>query len=165
MQNGEGKMKQIVKATHLFIASLLFAVALVTLPSSAKAQNMCIPKPALIEAMGRKYNEKETEYGVDGRSKSYVGVYVNAKTKDFTFTMTPKGQPNVLCAIATGTEWEQLPGISKGIISDGSLISISYSKESGNWQLMYVNKETGAISMVTNGNSWELVIDLNASSI
>ena len=156
-------MKRYVIA-FIFVAALVL-VMLVTLSSSATAQNMCIPKPALIEAMAKKYNEKETEYGIDGRSSSYVGVYVNAKTKDFTFTMTPKGQPRILCAIATGTEWEQLPGISKGIISDGSLISISYSKESGNWQLMYVNKETGAISMVTNGNSWELVIDLNASSI
>jgi hypothetical protein len=135
-----------------------------TLSSSATAQNMCIPKPALIEAMAKKYNEKETEYGIDGRSSSYVGVYVNAKTKDFTFTMTPKGQPRILCAIATGTEWEQLPGISKGIISDGSLISISYSEESGNWQLMYVNKKTGNISMVTNGNSWERVVHINDSS-
>jgi len=29
---------------------------------------------------------------------------------------------------------------------------------------MYVNKATGNISMVTHGNSWERVIDLNASS-
>jgi hypothetical protein len=125
---------------------------------------MCIPKLAMVEAMERKYDEKETEYGVDGRSKSYVGVYVNAKTKDFTFTMTPKGQPTILCAIATGTQWEQLPGISKGIISDGSLISIVYNEESGSWQLMYVNKKTGNISMVTNGNSWERVVRINDSS-
>ena len=165
MQNGEGKMKQIVKATHLFIASFLFAVALVTLSSSVTAQTMCIPKLAMVEAMERKYDEKETEYGIDNRSAGYVGVYVNAKSKDFTFTMTPKGQPNVLCAIATGKQWEQLPGISKGVISDGSLISISYNKDSGLWQLMYVNKATGNISMVTHGNSWQRVINLNASSI
>jgi len=30
---------------------------------------------------------------------------------------------------------------------------------------MYVNKLTGAISIVTSGNSWERVINLNASSI
>jgi hypothetical protein len=155
-------MKRYVIA-FIFVAALVL-VMLMTLSSSATAQNMCIPKPALIEAMAKKYNEKETEYGIDGRSSSYVGVYVNAKTKDFTFTMTPKGQPRILCAIATGTEWEQLPGISKGIISDGSLISISYSEESGNWQLMYVNKKTGNISMVTNGNSWERVVHINDSS-
>jgi len=125
---------------------------------------MCIPKAALIEAMERKYSEKETEYGIDSRSSSYVGVYVNAKTKDFTFTMTPKDQPTILCAIATGTQWEQLPGISKGIISDGSLISIVYNEESGSWQLMYVNIKTGNISMVTNGNSWERVVHINDSS-
>jgi hypothetical protein len=150
-------------AAFLFI-SVLVIVLLITLPSSATAQTMCVPKLAMIEAMSNKFNEKETEYGIDGRSESYVGVYVNAKTKTFTFTMTPKGQPSVLCAIATGTQWEQLPGISKGIISDGSLISISYNKDSGLWQLMYVNKATGNISMVTHGNSWERVIDLNASS-
>jgi hypothetical protein len=150
-------------AAFLFI-SVLVIVLLITLPSSARAQNLCIPKPTLIEAMARKYNEKETEYGIDGRSASYVGVYVNAKTKDFTFTMTPKDQPTILCAIATGTQWEQLPGISKGIISDGSLISIVYSEESGSWQLMYVNKKTGNISMVTNGNSWERVVHINDSS-
>jgi hypothetical protein len=155
-------MKRYVIA-FIFVAALVL-VMLMTLSSSATAQNMCIPKPALIEAMAKKYNEKETEYGIDSRSSSYVGVYVNAKTKDFTFTMTPKGQPRILCAIATGTEWEQLPGISKGIISDGSLISISYSEESGNWQLMYVNKKTGNISMVTNGNSWERVVHINDSS-
>mgnify|MGYP003625548939 FL=1 len=147
-----------------YITLCLFAVALVTLSSSAIAQTMCVPKLAMIEAMANKFSEQETEYGVDGRSESYVGVYVNAKTKTFTFTMTPKGQPSVLCAIASGTQWEQLPGISKGIISDGSLISISYNKDSGLWQLMYVNKATGNISMVTHGNSWERVIDLNASS-
>ena len=155
-------MKRYVIA-FIFVAALVL-VMLVTLSSSATAQNICIPKSALIEAMARKYNEKETEYGIDTRSSSYVGVYVNAETKDFTFTMTPKGQPTILCAIATGTEWEQLPGISKGIISDGSLISISYSEESGNWQLMYVNKKTGNISMVTNGNSWERVVHINDSS-
>ena len=143
----------------------ILAVALVTLSSSAIAQTMCVPKLAMIEAMANRFSEQETEFGIDTRSSSYVGVYVNAKTKTFTFTMTPKGQPSVLCAIATGTQWEQLPGISKGIISDGSLISISYNKDSGLWQLMYVNKITGAISIVTSGNSWERVINLNASSI
>ena len=148
-----------------YITLCLFAVALVTLSSSAIAQTMCVPKLAMIEAMANRFSEQETEFGIDTRSSSYVGVYVNAKTKTFTFTMTPKGQPSVLCAIATGTQWEQLPGISKGIISDGSLISISYNKDSGLWQLMYVNKITGAISIVTSGNSWERVINLNASSI
>ena len=148
-----------------YITLCLFAVALVTLSSSAIAQTMCVPKLAMIEAMANRFSEQETEYGIDTRSSSYVGVYVNAKTKTFTFTMTPKGQPSVLCAIASGTQWEQLPGISKGIISDGSLISISYNKDSGLWQLMYVNKITGAISIVTSGNSWERVINLNASSI
>ena len=147
-----------------YITLCLFAVALVTLSSSAIAQTMCVPKLAMIEAMANKFSEQETEFGIDNRSSSYVGVYVNAKTKTFTFTMTPKGQPNILCAIATGTQWEQLPGISKGIISDGSLISISYNKDSGIWQLMYVNKATGNISVVTHGNSWERVIDLSASS-
>ena len=149
------------KYSTLFI----LAVALVTLSSSAIAQTMCVPKLAMIDAMANRFNEQETEFGIDTRSSSYVGVYVNAKTKTFTFTMTPKGQPSVLCAIASGTQWEQLPGISKGIISDGSLISISYNKDSGLWQLMYVNKITGAISIVTSGNSWERVINLNASSI
>ena len=149
------------KYSTLFI----LAVALVTLSSSAIAQTMCVPKLAMIEAMANKFSAQETEFGIDNRSSSYVGVYVNAKTKTFTFTMTPKGQPRVLCAIASGTQWEQLPGISKGIISDGSLISISYNKDSGLWQLMYVNKLTGAISIVTSGNSWERVINLNASSI
>ena len=147
-----------------YITLCLFAVALVTLSSSAIAQTMCVPKLAMIDAMANRFSEQETEYGIDTRSSSYVGVYVNAKTKTFTFTMTPKGQPSILCAIATGTQWEQLPGISKGIISDGSLISISYNKDSGIWQLMYVNKATGNISMVTHGNSWERVIDLSASS-
>ena len=147
-----------------YITLCLFAVALVTLSSSAIAQTMCVPKLAMIEAMANKFSEQETEFGIDNRSSSYVGVYVNAKTKTFTFTMTPKGQPNILCAIATGTQWEQLPGISKGIISDGSLVSISYNKDSGIWQLMYVNKATGNISVVTHGNSWERVIDLSASS-
>ena len=148
-----------------YITLCLFAAALVTLSSSAIAQTMCVPKLAMIDAMANRFNEQETEFGIDTRSSSYVGVYVNAKTKTFTFTMTPKGQPSVLCAIASGTQWEQLPGISKGIISDGALISSSYNKDSGLWQLMYVNKITGAISIVTSGNSWERVINLNASSI
>ena len=156
-------MKRYVIA-FIFVAALVL-VMLVTLSSSATAQLMCIPKAALIEAMDNKYNEKETEYGIDTRSSSYVGVYVNAETKDFTFTMTPKGQPRILCAIATGTKWEQLPGISKGIISDGSLISVSYGEDTGFWQLMYVNIETGNISVVTSGNSWERVVKFTDSSI
>ena len=156
-------MKRYVIA-FIFVAALVL-VMLVTLSSSATAQLMCIPKAALIEAMDNKYSEKETEYGIDSRSASYVGVYVNAKTKDFTFTMTPKGQPRILCAIATGTKWEQLPGISKGIISDGSLISVSYGEDTGFWQLMYVNIETGNISVVTSGNSWERVVEFSDSSI
>jgi hypothetical protein len=147
----------------IFVAALVL-VMLMTPFSSVTAQPMCGPKPAMVESILNKFNEKETEYGIDGRSASYVGVYVNAKTKDFTFTMTPKGQPSILCAIATGTQWEQLPGISKGIISDGSLISISYNEDSGLWQLMYVNIETGNISMVTSGNSWERIIYTNDSS-
>jgi hypothetical protein len=156
-------MKRYVIA-FIFVAALVL-VMLVTLSSSATAQTMCVPKLAMIEAMSNKFNEKETEYGIDGRSSSYVGVYVNAKTKTFTFTMTPKGHPSVLCAIATGTEWEQLPGISKGIISDGSLISISYGEDTGFWQLMYANKVTGTISIVTSGNSWERVVKFTDSSI
>ena len=156
-------MKRYVIA-FIFVAALVL-VMLVTLSSSAKSQTMCVPKLAMIEAMSNKFNEKETEYGIDGRSSSYVGVYVNSKTKTFTFTMTPKDQPTILCAVATGTQWEQLPGISRGIISDGSLITISYGEDTGLWQLMYVNKQTGAISIVTNGNSWERVIQINDPSI
>jgi hypothetical protein len=148
----------------IFVAAVVL-VMLMTPFSSVTAQPMCGPKPAMVESILNKFNEKETEYGIDGRSASYVGVYVNAKTKDFTFTMTPKGQPSILCAIATGTQWEQLPGISKGIISDGSLISISYNEDSGLWQLMYVNIETGNISMVTSGNSWERVVEFTDPSI
>ena len=156
-------MKRYVIA-FIFVAALVL-VMLVTLSSSATAQsNMCIPKIALIEAMSNKYNEKETEYGVDTRSASYVGVYVNAKTKTFTFTMTPKGQPSILCAIASGTQWEQLPGISRGIISDGSLISIAFDEGTGDWQLMYFDKNKGTISVVTSGNSWERIIHTNDSS-
>ena len=148
----------------IFVAAVVL-VMLMTPFSSVTAQPMCGPKPAMVESILNKFNEKETEYGIDGRSASYVGVYVNAKTKDFTFTMTPKGQPSILCAIATGTQWEQLPGISKGIISDGSLISISYNEDSGLWQLMYVNIETGNISMVTSGNSWERAVEFTDPSI
>ena len=155
-------MKRYVIA-FIFVAALVL-VMLVTLSSSAKSQTMCVPKLAMIEAMSNKFNEKETEYGVDTRSASYVGVYVNAKTKTFTFTMTPKGQPSVLCAIASGTQWEQLPGISRGIISDGSLISIAFDEGTGDWQLMYFDKNKGTISVVTNGNSWERIIHTNDSS-
>ena len=155
-------MKRYVIA-FIFVAALVL-VMLVTLSSSAKSQTMCVPKLAMIEAMSNKFNEKETEYGVDTRSASYVGVYVNAKTKTFTFTMTPKGQPSILCAIASGTQWEQLPGISKGIISDGSLISIAFDEGTGDWQLMYFDKNKGTISVVTNGNSWERIIHTNDSS-
>jgi len=155
-------MKRYVIA-FIFVAALVL-VMLVTLSSSAKSQTMCVPKLAMIEAMSNKFNEKETEYGVDTRSASYVGVYVNAKTKTFTFTMTPKGQPSILCAIASGTQWEQLPGISRGIISDGSLISIAFDEGTGDWQLMYFDKNKGTISVVTNGNSWERIIHTNDSS-
>ena len=149
---------------YIFVGVFGLSVLLATSPAKAQAP-ICGEREQIIQAIKNRFQEVETEYGIDGRSASYVGVYVNAKTKDFTFTMTPKGQPSVLCAIATGTQWEQLPGISKGIISDGSLISISYNEDSGLWQLMYVNIETGNISMVTSGNSWERVVEFTDSSI
>lgn len=149
---------------YIFVGVFGLSVLLATSPAKAQAP-ICGEREQIIQAIKNRFQEVETEYGIDGRSASYVGVYVNAKTKDFTFTMTPKGQPSILCAIATGTQWEQLPGISKGIISDGSLISISYNEDSGLWQLMYVNIETGNISMVTSGNSWERVVEFTDSSI
>ena len=149
---------------YIFVGVFGLSVLLATSPAKAQAP-ICGEREQIIQAIKNRFQEVETEYGLDGRSESYVGVYVNAKTKDFTFTMTPKGQPSVLCAIASGTQWEQLPGISKGIISDGSLISISYNEDSGLWQLMYVNIETGNISMVTSGNSWERVVEFTDSSI
>jgi len=151
-------------AAFLFVAVLVL-VLLMTLSSSAKAQTMCIPKLVMIEAMDNKYGEKETEYGVDGSSASYVGVYVNAKTKSFTFTMTPKGSPSILCAVGTGKQWEQLPSVSRGVLHGGSLISIAFDEGTGDWQLMYFDKNKGVISVVTSGNSWERVIKINDSSI
>ena len=148
---------------YIFVGVFGLSVLLATSPAKAQAP-ICGARQQVIQAI-KSFQEVETEYGLDGVTGNYVGVFVQPNTRAFTFIMSPKDQPSTYCAIATGTQWEQLPGISKGIISDGSLISISYNEDSGLWQLMYVNIETGNISMVTSGNSWERVVEFTDPSI
>ena len=49
----------------IFVAVVVL-VMLMTPFSSVTAQPMCGPKPAMVETILNKFNEKETEYGIDG---------------------------------------------------------------------------------------------------
>jgi hypothetical protein len=78
--------------------------------------------------------------------------------------MSPKDQPTIYCSLATGTQWQQTPEFSRGVLANSSVITIIIDSETGNWTLMYLNTHTGQLSQVTTGTFWERAIDLNASS-
>jgi len=79
--------------------------------------------------------------------------------------MSPKDQPTIYCSIATGTQWQQTPEFSRGVLADSSVITIIIDSETDNWTLMYLNTHTGQLSQVTTGTDWERVVVLKDNSI
>ena len=148
-----------------YIFAGLFGLSVLLATSPAKAQApICGEREQIIQAIKNRFQEVETEYGLDGVTGNYVGVFVQPNTRAFTFIMSPKDQPTIYCSLATGTQWQQTPEFSRGVLANSSVITIIIDSETGNWTLMYLNTHTGQLSQVTTGTFWERAIDLNASS-
>ena len=149
-----------------YIFAGLFGLSVLIATSPAKAQApICAEHEQIIQAIKNRFQEVETEYGLDGVTGNYVGVFVQPNTYTFTFVMSPKDQPTTYCALSTGTQWEQTPEFSRGVLEDGSVITIIIDNETGNWTLVYLNIYTGQLSQVTTGTDWERVVVLKDNSI
>ena len=149
-----------------YIFAGLFGLSVLLATSPAKAQApICGEREQIIQAIKNRFQEVETEYGLDGVTGNYVGVFVQPNTRSFTFIMSPKDQPTTYCSLATGTQWQQTPEFSRGVLANSSVITIIIDSETGNWTLMYLNIHTGQLSQVTTGTDWERVVVLKDDSI
>lgn len=149
-----------------YIFAGLFGLSVLFATSSAKAQApICAEREQILQAAKTRFQEVETEHGLDGVTGNYVGVLVQPNTRTFTFVMSPKDQPQTYCVVSSGTQWEQTPEFSRGVLADSSVITISIDSETGNWTLMYFNIHTGQLSQVTTGTDWERVVVLKDNSI
>ena len=147
-----------------YIFAGLFGLSVLLATSPAKAQApICGEREQIIQAIKNRFQEVETEYGLDGATGNYVGVLVQPNTRTFTFVMSPKDQPQTYCIVSSGTQWEQTPHYSRGVLPNGSVINITIDSD-GTWNLTYLNIYSGQLLQVTKGTDWERVIDLNASS-
>jgi hypothetical protein len=149
-----------------YIFAGLFGLSVLFATSSAKAQApICAEREQIIQSIKNRFQEVETEYGLDEVTGNYVGVFVQTNTRAFTFIMSPKDQSHTYCVLTTGTQWQQTPEFSRGVLADSSVITISIDSETGNWTLMYFNIHTGQLSQVTTGTDWERVVVLKDNSI
>ena len=147
-----------------YIFAGLFGLSVLLATSPAKAQApICAEREQIIQAAKTRFQEVETEHGLDGVTGNYVGVLVQPNTRTFTFIMSPKDQPQTYCIVSSGTQWEQTPHYSRGVLPNGSVINITIDSD-GTWNLTYLNIYSGQLLQVTKGTDWERVIDLNASS-
>ena len=108
-----------------------------------------------MEKAVRDYGEKQIGYGVDGPSESYVTIYA-ASSGAWTFLMTPKNEPSLLCIVGTGTQFQNNDGGITGVLNDGSIFNISYSA-SGDWVLMYMDSRIMRWQELSKGYGWEVV--------
>lgn len=148
-----------------YVFAGLFSFSVLLAVSSAKAQApICAEREQILQAAKTRFQEVETEYGLDGVTGNYVGVLVQPNTRAFTFVMSPKNQPRTYCIVSSGTQWEQTPHYSRGVLPNGSVINITIDSD-GTWKLTHLNIYSGQLLQVTAGTFWERVINLNASSI
>jgi hypothetical protein len=132
----------------------LAAIALLALLAGAAYGQSCAPRESLEKAV-RDYGEKQIGYGVDGPSESYVTIYA-ARSGAWTFLMTPKNEPSLLCIVGTGTQFQNNDGGIIGVLNDGSIFNISYSA-SGDWVLMYMDSRVMRWQELSRGYGWEVV--------
>ena len=160
-------IKKLICAIFLALCGLyvmcFITPAYATHNSNPKVQQVvCGPSEFIIEGLEENFGEKIVEQGVD--VDEHVLVVITASLKRTrTFFATPKGKPKVYCVLMTGTDWLQEEGSSKGIAHNDSIVTIIFDNH-GNWQLLFFNTTTKAISNVTTGYGWERLIDLNKLS-
>jgi hypothetical protein len=145
-------------------ASVVFrlaAIALLALLAGAAYGQSCAPRESLEKAV-RNYGEKQIGYGVDRPSEVYVTIYA-ARSGAWTFLMTPKNEPSLLCIVGTGTQFQNNDGGITGVLNDGSIFNISYSA-SGDWVLMYMDSRVMRWQEISKGYGWEVVIDPGQST-
>ena len=132
----------------------LAAIALFALLAGAAYGQSCAPRESLEKAV-RNYGEKHIGYGVDRPSEVYVTIYA-ARSGAWTFLMTPKNEPSLLCIVGTGTQFQNNDGGITGVLNDGSIFNISYSA-SGDWVLMYMDSRVMRWQEISKGYGWEVV--------
>jgi hypothetical protein len=134
----------------------MFKLALIALlavvAGTAQAQQ-CAPRAALEQAV-RNYGERQIGFGIDGKSGSYVTVYA-ARSGAWTFLMTPMDQPQLICIVGVGTQFQHTNGGIVGVLADQSVVNLSY-KMNGEWRIDYMNHATGVWEQVSSGYGWEV---------
>jgi hypothetical protein len=128
-------------------ATALWAVFLCA-PAAAQT---CAPRDGLLRALND-YGERLIEHGVDSRSETFVGVTAS-KASAWSFVMSPRGQPHVLCIVGTGTQWTMTQTSSYGLLADGSLVTIVFD-DAGDWTLTYMPKGSATPQLTAGGHGW-----------
>jgi hypothetical protein len=83
-----------------YIFAGLFGLSVLFATSSAKAQApICAEREQIIQSIKNRFQEVETEYGLDEVTGNYVGVFVQPNTRAFTFIMSPKDQSHTYCVL------------------------------------------------------------------
>ncbi len=135
-----------------FIVLTAAALLAVFVTSQAYALN-CGTRLSVLAAL-ENLGETVAEQGVD-QSGVWVGITVDPESLRWTFVMTPKFQPKLLCIVGTGSEWSQASGGSNGILYDGSVIVVSFDTI-GNWKLSHIESGLEEPAKVTSqGYGWE----------
>ena len=136
----------------MFGVALIVLLALLAGPAEAQS---CAPKVALERAI-QNYGEQQVGYGVDYKSQSYVTIYASS-SGSWTFLMTIKGQPKIICVVGTGNKFQHNPGGIVGFLEDGSMFNLTYRAD-GEWSLKYLDLKTMNWKSLSSGNSWEVLI-------
>jgi hypothetical protein len=97
--------------------------------------------------------ERLVEHGVDGPSGSWVAITAS-KTSAFSFFMSPRGQPDLVCVVGTGTQYEQRDASTRMVLADTSVIVVTFD-ERGDWQLIYMRANHAAPpKIISTGTGW-----------
>lgn len=136
-------MRRLALAAIIWLASAGFFVA---------AAQQCAPRPALLQAAAN-LGERLVEHGVDGPSGSWVAITAS-RTSAFSFFMSPKGQPDLLCVVGTGTQFEQRDASTRMVLADTSVIVVTFDRL-GDWQLIYMRAGHAAPpQIISTGTGW-----------
>lgn len=134
-------MRRLALAAIIWLASASFFVAAA-----------CAPRPALLQAAAN-LGERLVEHGVDGPSGSWVAITAS-RTSAFSFFMSPRGQPDLLCVVGTGTQYEQRDASTRMVLADTSVIVVTFD-DRGDWQLIYMRAHRAAPpQIISAGTGW-----------
>ena len=143
------------KITAFLIFAWITVLIVAAYPNLAKSQGvLCGERSLILETLHNTYGEVVTEQGVDDGLLIVITANTNKK---WSFLITPKHKPHTFCVPATGNNWTQEENSSKGITHNGSVLTINY-KKNGDWDMIYLDKNTGSIQSVTTGYAWERLV-------